>query len=505
MKFSKKETIKISVIYALILVFANILGILISSTIEKPGGSSESMSEWLRFMNDYRMITDPIQFLTFIIPTIFCFWYTKSVKISDERLERRLINLPIAYSTIGVLGWLVYFAEEVILLLVVNHLDYQIQAKHILSSSIFYITSEATVTFTLAYFLMDLLHKKWFFPSFYPNGEFIGIKGLKHPSVKFLCRINYVSVTLFPLALLLESLYSISMKNNIQIGKQYIFVFFLVFLIGLVISTTFYKNFEKPLAMLKARIEKIKQGDFSSRVGILGNDDFGELGAIFNDMTSSIDSQTKKIQEIQNSVIEGMAIMVESRDNSTGGHIKRTSDCVRIFVNSLKNTEPYKKYSDSFYQSVVRAAPMHDLGKIAVDDAVLRKPGKFTDEEYEKMKAHSKEGARIVEEVIKPVENEEFKKIAINIAHFHHEKWNGQGYPGKLSGNQIPFEARIMALADVFDALVSRRCYKDSFSYDKAFQIIEESLGSHFDSELGKIFIQCRPQLEELYNTYQAE
>ena len=125
------------------------------------------MSEWLRFMNDYRMITDPIQFLTFIIPTIFCFWYTKSVKISDERLERRLINLPIAYSTIGVLGWLVYFAEEVILLLVVNHLDYQIQAKHILSSSIFYITSEATVTFTLAYFLMDLLIE--YLGTFFPN------------------------------------------------------------------------------------------------------------------------------------------------------------------------------------------------------------------------------------------------------------------------------------------------------------------------------------------------
>ena len=504
MKFSRKETVKISIIYSLILIFANILGILISSTIESPGGHSESMSEWLRFMSDYRMITDPIQFLTFVVPTIFCFLYTRNVN-SGEKLERRLINLPLAYSVIGVFGWIVYFVEEIILLLIVNKLDYQIQAKDILSSSIFYIISEATVTFTLAYFLMDLLHKKWFFPAFYPDGEFIEIKGLKHPSVKFLCRINYVSVTLFPFALIIESLHSIFMKNDIELGKPYLFVFFLVFLIGLVISTSFYKSFEKPLALLKARIEKIKQGDFSSRIRILSNDDFGELGAIFNDMTRSIDYKTKKIQEIQNSVIEGMAVMVESRDNSTGGHIKRTSECVRIFVNKLKNTEQYKKYSDSFYQSVVRAAPMHDLGKIAVDDAVLRKPGKFTDEEYEKMKAHSKEGARIVEEVIKPVENEEFKKIAINIAHFHHEKWNGQGYPEKLSGNQIPFEARIMALADVFDALVSKRCYKDSFSYDKAFQIIEESLGSHFDPELGKIFIQCRPQLEELYNTYQAE
>ena len=366
MKFSRKETVKISIIYSLILIFANILGILISSTIESPGGHSESMSEWLRFMSDYRMITDPIQFLTFVVPTIFCFLYTRNVN-SGEKLERRLINLPLAYSVIGVFGWIVYFVEEIILLLIVNKLDYQIQAKDILSSSIFYIISEATVTFTLAYFLMDLLHKKWFFPAFYPDGEFIEIKGLKHPSVKFLCRINYVSVTLFPFALIIESLHSIFMKNDIELGKPYLFVFFLVFLIGLVISTSFYKSFEKPLALLKARIEKIKQGDFSSRIRILSNDDFGELGAIFNDMTRSIDYKTKKIQEIQNSVIEGMAVMVESRDNSTGGHIKRTSECVRIFVNKLKNTEQYKKYSDSFYQSVVRAAPMHDLGKIAVE------------------------------------------------------------------------------------------------------------------------------------------
>ena len=98
-----------------------------------------------------------------------------------------------------------------------------------------------------------------------------------------------------------------------------------------------------------------------------------------------------------------LGILISSTIESPGGHIKRTSECVRIFVNKLKNTEQYKKYSDSFYQSVIRAAPMHDLGKIAVDDAVLRKPGKFTDEEYEKMKAHSKEGARIVKEVIKSV------------------------------------------------------------------------------------------------------
>ena len=144
---------------------------------------------------------------------------------------------------------------------------------------------------------------------------------------------------------------------------------------------------------------------------------------------------------------------------------------------------------------------MHDLGKIAVDDAILRKPGKFTDEEYEIMKKHSAEGARIIENVLSEVDDAEFKQIAKNIAHFYHEKYNGQGYPDGLKETQIPLEARIMALADVFDALVSKRCYKDTFSYDKAFSIIEESLGSHFDPVLGKIFISCRPKLEELYNS----
>ncbi len=116
------------------------------------------------------------------------------------------------------------------------------------------------------------------------------------------------------------------------------------------------------------------------------------------------------------------------------------------------------------------------------------------------MKMHSAEGARIVGEVLKEVDDEDFKKLAINVAHYHHEKWNGQGYPEKLVGEQIPFEARVMALADVFDALVSKRCYKDSFSYEKAFEIISQSGGSHFDPELTKECIKCRNELEDLYN-----
>lgn len=217
-----------------------------------------------------------------------------------------------------------------------------------------------------------------------------------------------------------------------------------------------------------------------------------------------VEEKTKHIRAIQRKTTLGMADMIESRDSSTGGHVKRTSDVVKIFVEELKRCSicnDNRSYPESFYNDVIMAAPMHDLGKIAVDDAVLRKPGKFIDEEYAQMKTHAQKGARIVEQVLRGIEDDEFLKIAINIAHFHHEKWDGTGYPTGRKGEDIPYEARIMALADVFDALVSKRCYKDSMPYEKAFQIIEESLGSHFDEELGRHFLDCREELIAYYES----
>ena len=118
------------------------------------------------------------------------------------------------------------------------------------------------------------------------------------------------------------------------------------------------------------------------------------------------------------------------------------------------------------------------------------------------MKTHAAKGAEILKRILMNTDDTDFKNLAVNVAHYHHEKWNGTGYPEKLKETQIPFEARVMALADVFDALVSKRVYKESFSYDKAFSIIEESSGSHFDPVLCKEFLKCRPQLEALYNKY---
>lgn len=218
------------------------------------------------------------------------------------------------------------------------------------------------------------------------------------------------------------------------------------------------------------------------------------------DLEKEVREKTEHINMMQQKVVLGMADMIENRDSNTGGHVKRTSAVVHIFTQELKKRSKEYNFSEEFLVNVAKAAPMHDLGKIAVDDRILRKPGRFTDEEFEEMKKHSEKGSEIVGQILEGVEDEDFVLIAKNIAHYHHEKWNGEGYPTRISGLSIPPEARIMALADVFDALVSKRCYKEKMNYDDAFQIIEESLGSHFDPELGKMFLHCRAKLEEYYN-----
>ena len=147
---------------------------------------------------------------------------------------------------------------------------------------------------------------------------------------------------------------------------------------------------------------------------------------------------------------------------------------------------------------------MHDLGKIAIEDRILQKPGRFTDEEFEIMKSHAEKSAEIVEMILRGVEEEHFVNVAVNVARHHHEKWNGMGYPMGLSGEAIPLEARIMAVADVYDALVSKRCYKEAMSFSKAYEIIIESMGSHFDPGLEPMFIMSRDKLETYYRNAEA-
>ena len=231
------------------------------------------------------------------------------------------------------------------------------------------------------------------------------------------------------------------------------------------------------------------------------NQEFIKLIQNYNsELQKEVEKKTKGILNLQNRLILGMATMIEGRDNSTGGHIKRTSDCMRILIETMKEAK-YPGLTDSFCFNIVRAAPMHDLGKITVDDAILRKPGKFTPEEYEEMKKHASEGARIVRQILEGTDNEEFMNIAVNVAHYHHERMDGSGYPEGLKGNNIPLEARIMAIVDVYDALVSKRVYKESMSFEAANNIMMELMGQHFDKSLEPYYLKARVKFEEYYKS----
>lgn len=222
------------------------------------------------------------------------------------------------------------------------------------------------------------------------------------------------------------------------------------------------------------------------------------LNSFNSELQTEVDKKTAHIVEMHDNLIMSMAIMVESRDNSTGGHIRRTSEGVRLLIEEMRR-DGTNEFTDEFCRNIVKAAPMHDLGKIAVDDAILRKPGRFTPGEFEQMKAHAPEGARIVHEILKGTDDDAFRRVAENVAHYHHERWDGSGYPDGLAGEGIPIEARIMAIADVYDALVSKRVYKEAMSFEAADAIIREGMGTQFDPALERYYLAVKPALEAYY------
>lgn len=207
--------------------------------------------------------------------------------------------------------------------------------------------------------------------------------------------------------------------------------------------------------------------------------------------------------KMQDGLIITMADMVEKRDSDTGEHIQKTALYVKIIVEGLKKKGYYAgKITPKFMSDVVRSAPLHDIGKINIPDGILNKPSKLTPEEFEIMKTHTTAGKKIMEDAISTVEGENYLKEARNMAAYHHERWDGKGYPEGLHGEVIPLSARIMAVADVFDALTSPRVYKEAFPLDKALSIITEEAGKQFDPKCVEVFMDALPEVKVILKKY---
>ena len=203
-----------------------------------------------------------------------------------------------------------------------------------------------------------------------------------------------------------------------------------------------------------------------------------------------IKKKGEQIEKLQSGLIYILADMVESRDKCTGDHIKKTAGYVRLILDLLKENEVYPgQVNDEFIQSVINSAPLHDVGKIKVSDLILNKTSRLDDDEYTKMKQHTLFGKDVIERAKSLSPGSDYLDEALNLALYHHEKWDGTGYPSGLKGEEIPLSARIMAVSDVFDALLSTRSYKKPFTFEQAMDIIKEGSGTSFDPNIVKLFV----------------
>lgn len=213
--------------------------------------------------------------------------------------------------------------------------------------------------------------------------------------------------------------------------------------------------------------------------------------------------RTKMLTLTQEVTIEAMAYLAEYRDPETGGHIKRTKNYIKLLAEELKKNPKFKDaLDDETIEILYKSAPLHDIGKIGIKDDILFKNGELTNKEFEEMKNHTLLGHNSLVKASSTLGDNSFFKCAMELARSHQEKWNGTGYPDGLTGEEIPLSGRLMAVADVYDALVSKRAYKPAFSHQKAVQIILEGKGDHFDPEIVDAFINIQEEFRKIAYEY---
>jgi len=266
-----------------------------------------------------------------------------------------------------------------------------------------------------------------------------------------------------------------------------------IFLISLVTKILLY-NSKVNTFIHTYQINKLNDNLLTANTEIEKQKD--DLHNYNENLEKMVQEKTKRIVELKNAVMETMAELVERRDDTTGGHIDRTSRYLKIFLGAVIKDSGYSGLSHSWnIEQMVLSAQLHDVGKIAIADSILGKPGKLDKEEFEIMKSHTVLGGEIIKDIQNKTQEHEFLDYAFTFAVYHHEKWDGSGYPYGKAGEDIPLPSRIMAIIDVYDALISKRPYKEPFTHEEAVKIIEDGKGTHFDPKLVEVFLLVSNQL----------
>ena len=284
-----------------------------------------------------------------------------------------------------------------------------------------------------------------------------------------------------------------------SILKEFIFVLAVVLPHTLNIIRSYARNLRRTLGNQTAVMGRVTLGEYGVRVPVASNDELGFIAAHTNTMVTRIEEHAAELALTRDVTILSLATLAETRDNETGAHILRTQRYVRVLADHLSNhddfsTELTRENIDLMYKS----APLHDVGKVGIPDAILLKPGKLTDDEFVIMKTHAQLGADALAVAEKELGSNSFLRYAREIALSHHEKWDGSGYPQGLAGHDIPLSGRLMAVADVYDALISKRVYKPAFPHEKAMEIIRQGSAQHFDPAVVDALDACEAQFQDI-------
>lgn len=274
-------------------------------------------------------------------------------------------------------------------------------------------------------------------------------------------------------------------EARLAILKEFSFVLMVALIAVINIIFSYRRNLNLFLTRQNSALERVSDGHYEARVPVSTNDEFGVMALRTNEMIRRIRDRTHELNRTRDVTILTLASLAETRDNETGAHILRTQRYVKALAEQLRTHPRFAATLDSeTIDLLFKSAPLHDIGKVGIPDAILLKPGKLTDDEFAIMKGHAKIGADALAICEHELGSNSFLRFAREISLTHHEKWDGSGYPSGLRGDAIPVSGRLMALADVYDALISKRVYKPAFSHEKAVAIIREGRGRHFDPDI---------------------
>ena len=304
-----------------------------------------------------------------------------------------------------------------------------------------------------------------------------------------------------------EWLQQLSDENRAHAQVTVLMEFGLVTLVFLAYLVKVMSNYGRQLNWLLRRernvLTAVGEGRLDARIPAISHDELGEIAHLTNRMIEQLEAQNREIRTTQEVTILSLASLAETRDNETGAHIVRTQHYVRLLALELRKLPAHAdELSDEVVDLLFQSAPLHDVGKVGIPDSILLKPGKLNEHEFEIMKTHAQLGAEALRAGERQYGSSGFLEFACEIAQWHHEKWDGSGYPDGLAGAEIPLSARLMALADVYDALRSKRIYKDAFSHARSREIIVDGRGSHFDPDVVDAFIAVEDEFVRIADTY---